>query len=114
MTQIMRIQDEYRKNHDLLNGYKTAEDYERDFMSIMNTNRAEGRAEGKAEGRAEGREEGRAEGREEGKAEGREEGRAETTFAFVSAMLKKDMKLSDIMELSGLTEEKIKEIKSKI
>ena len=106
MTQIMRIQDEYRKNHDLLNGYKTAEDYERDFMSIMNTNRAEGRAEGKAEGRAEGR--------EEGKAEGREEGRAETTFAFVSAMLKKDMKLSDIMELSGLTEEKIKEIKSKI
>lgn len=98
MTQIMRIQDEYRKNHDLLNGYKTAEDYERDFMSIMNTNRAEGRAEGKAEG----------------KAEGREEGRAETTFAFVSAMLKKDMKLSDIMELSGLTEEKIKEIKSKI
>lgn len=98
MTQIMRIQDEYRKNHDLLNGYKTAEDYERDFMSIMNTNRAEGRAEGKAEGRA----------------EGREEGKAETTFAFVSAMLKKDMKLSDIMELSGLTEEKIKEIKSKI
>lgn len=61
MTQIMRLQDEYRKNHDLLNGYKTAEDYERDFMSIMNTNRAEGR----------------------------EEGIAETTFAFVSAMLKK-------------------------
>ncbi|MBR3663521.1 MAG: hypothetical protein IKN64_02570 [Desulfovibrio sp.] len=69
MTQIMRLQDEYRKNHDLLNGYKTAEDYERDFMSIMNTNRAEGRAEGKAEGR--------------------EEGREESTFAFVSAMLKK-------------------------
>ena len=90
MNKTFNLQEEYRRIYDILQGHKTAEDYDRDFMSIINTCRDEGREEGRAEGRE------------------------ETTFAFVSAMLKKNMKLSDIMELSGLTEEKIKEIKSKI
>lgn len=75
---------------------------------------AEGRAKGLAEGRAEGLEEGRAEGREEGRAkgleEGRAEGRTEAKKELVKKMLKKEMNIDLISELTGLTKEEIENL----
>ena len=74
----------------------------------------QGRKEGREEGRAEGREEGRAEGREEGRAEGREEGRAEgeqsKAESIAMKMKLRGLPLSDIAELTGLSEEIIKNL----
>jgi predicted transposase/invertase (TIGR01784 family) len=53
------------------------------------------------------RKEGIAEGREEGKAEGIEE----TTKKFVFRLLEKNMSVDDINELTGLTIEKINELR---
>ena len=49
MAQLMELQDEYRKDRDLLNCYKTAEDYERDYRSAMKSSREDGKDEGRNE-----------------------------------------------------------------
>ena len=49
MAQLMELQDDYRKDSDLLLGYKTAEDYERDYRSAINSNREEAKDEAKRE-----------------------------------------------------------------
>ncbi len=69
--------------------------YEMDQKSRMRTAREDGIAEGIAEGRAEGIAEGRA--------EGRVEGRAETA----KAMKARGYDISEIIEITGLTEEQI-------
>ena len=75
---------------------------------------AEGRAEGREEGRAKGLEEGRAKGLEEGRAkgleEGRAEGRTEAKKELVKKMLKKEMNIDLISELTGLTKEEIENL----
>ena len=70
--------------------------------------RAEGREEGRKEGRAEGREEGRAEGREEGRAEGREEGRAEGIAMVAKMMYAKGIDVDVIASMTGMAIDKIK------
>ncbi len=45
MDKIVDLQDSNRKNYNILQRYKTAEDYDRDFISIIKTCRAEGSTE---------------------------------------------------------------------
>ncbi len=55
-----------------------------------------------------GREEGFAEGMEKGRAEGREEGRLEGKKEIALLMLAKGMDISDIVDVTGLTEDEIR------
>ena len=57
-----------------------------------------------------GRTEGRAEGRAEGRTEGRTEGIKEQNIKIAKKMLAKKEKIEYIMEITGLTEEEIKEL----
>ena len=63
--------------------------------SVLDTSRDEGFAEGKAEGRAEGR------------AEGIDEGKKEEKIAIAKKMLSLNLPTSQIMQITGLTEEEI-------
>ena len=54
----------------------------------------------------------RQEGRQEGKQEGKEEGRKQTLIEIIKNMLKKKMTISAISELTGLSEEEIKELQT--
>ena len=92
----------------------------------INTERAEGRAEGRVEGRAEGlevgraeglevgRAEGRAEGRTEGRAEGLEVGRAEgeklKQTEIARNMKNMGMDIGTIAAITGMSEEEISKI----
>lgn len=103
------------------------EKWERDYESGMEQareeghesglkeGRAEGRESGLKEGRAEGREsglkEGRAEGRESGLQEGRNEGKQSEKIEIARKMKQKGMDIQTIIELTGLKEEEIKNIK---
>lgn len=71
--------------------------------SVLDTSRDEGWAEGRAEGRAEGKAEGRAEGR----AEGLEEGAEKRSMEIAMKMLSQNFPISQIVSITGLTEEKI-------
>ncbi len=83
-------------------------DYYSTMTTAMNKGIAKGRAEGRAEGIAEGRAEGIAEGRAEGIAEGRAEGIAKGRADVARNLKKKGMSVSDIADVTGLTEEEIK------
>ena len=91
----------YAKEH----GYN--EGYEEGKKEGLET----GLKEGRKEGREEGREEGKKEGREEGIEAGREEGKKQKQLEIVKKLLQKDMKIEEIEEITGLSIEKIKEIK---
>ena len=78
---------------------------ERDYTDILDTCRAEGLAEGEAKGRAEGKIEGLAEGEAKGKAEGLAEGKMEVA----RAMKAKGLGMALISELTGLSEEEIRQ-----
>ena len=78
---------------------------ERDYTDILDTCRAEGLAEGEAKGRAEGKIEGLAEGEAKGKAEGLAEGKMEVA----RAMKTKGLGMALIAELTGLSEEEIRQ-----
>ena len=80
MAQLMELQDDYRKDSDLLLGYKTAEDYERDYRSAINSNREEAK----------------------------DEGRNERDREIVQNMLNANMDISIIKTATGLTEDEIK------
>ena len=54
------------------------------------------------------RDEGRREGKREGKREGRREGRDEIECEIVRNMLKKNYDLASIVDVTGLSEDKIK------
>ena len=80
-----------------------------DEKALYNT----GIREGTELGKKLGREEGKKEGREEGRKEGKEEGRKETKRKIAKKLISKNMKTEEIMELTGLTKEEIKELKDK-
>ena len=82
--------------------YLTEYDEEKERMRALREGRNEGRAQGRAEGRAEGRVEGRTEGRNEEKAR------------FVSEMLRKNLPLTLIEEISQLSKDVIYSIAQKI
>ena len=69
---------------------------------------------GMAEGIARGLEEGRARGIAEGKAEGKVEGREEEKVESAKRMLRKNMDIETIMEITELSKEEIEKIKETI
>ena len=73
--------------------------------------KAEGLAEGKAEGLAEGKAEGLAEGLAEGHAQGLEKGLEKGKTEIALKMLKKGMTMEDITEMTGFSEQQIKQLK---
>lgn len=76
----------------------------------INTERAEGRLEGRAEGRIEGRAEGRIEGRAEGKIEGREEGRSEEKRELARGFKAAGTPVEVIAQVTGLAVEEIEKL----
>ncbi len=84
--------------------------WESDWNSYMDWTRNEGKIEGRAEGKIEGRAEGRAEGKKEGRAEGRTEGKVEEKRKIAKIMLKKNMSIELISEITGLTKEEIEKL----
>ncbi|WP_088186866.1 Rpn family recombination-promoting nuclease/putative transposase [Desulfosporosinus sp. FKA] len=106
-----KIREEYLARRKFVLDEKAAvRDAELRLREAIKESRVKGREEGRVEGREEGREEGRAEGREEGRVEGREEGRAENLLEVTRKLLKKGMDVKSISEITGLSEEEIKEI----
>ncbi len=99
-------------------------DYERHMeslryqRSVLDTSRDEGYEEGRAEGRAAGIAEGRAAGIAEGRAAGIAEGRTEgiamgidkRNIEIARGMLAAKLPLSQISQITGLSEDKIKEL----
>ena len=57
-----------------------------------------------------GIEEGQEQGREEGRQEGREEGRKEGQFSIISTMLKNGITPKKVIEMTGISLEKIKKM----
>ena len=88
------------------------ENLEREKQEIIRKAKLEGMKEGKIEGKEEGKIEGKIEGKEEGKIEVKEEGkkevRRETTLKIVKEMLKRQLPIELIMQVTGVTEEQIK------
>ncbi|MDD3586536.1 MAG: Rpn family recombination-promoting nuclease/putative transposase [Thermoguttaceae bacterium] len=74
---------------------------------------AEGEAKGKAEGKAEGLAEGEAKGKAEGKAEGLVEGVAKGKAEIVVNMLREGLSIDFVANLTGFSEEEIKDISKK-
>ena len=72
---------------------------EKDYYSILNTYRDEGKEEGKAEGVKEGLEKGRNEGQEKEK------------IKIATAMLKMELSTETIMQATGLSEEEVARLK---
>ena len=80
---------------------------EKDYYSILNTYRDEGKAEGIVEGIAKGKEEGKAdgvkEGLEKGIEKGRNEGQEKEKIKIATAMLKLGLSAEAIMQATGLS-----------
>ncbi len=87
---------------------------EEDEILIKNTIKKLARKEGLAEGRAEGIAEGRAEGRAEGIAEGFAEGAEDTKRIIAINMIKANISIEQISNLTGLAENEIKKIEKEI
>ncbi|QQK79301.1 hypothetical protein HUG20_04945 [Salicibibacter cibi] len=64
--------------------------------------------------REEGKELGKAEGRAEGRTEGKTEGKSERTIEIAEEMLKKVFSDEEIIEITGLTEKELDEIKDRV
>ena len=67
--------------------------------------------EGKEEGLAEGMEKGLAEGMEKGLAEGMEKGMSQRSLEIARTMLAKGMDAATVMEITGLSERQLKQLK---
>lgn len=72
------------------------------------------REKGLKEGRRQGVKEGREEGIKEGRKEGIKEGKKEESKRIIINMLKKEMKLDEIVDLTGVAKEEIEEVKRSI
>jgi predicted transposase YdaD len=73
----------------------------------MEKGKAEGKAEGLAEGMIKGKAEGIAEGKAEGLAEGLAKGIRENQLSTARKMLKFDLSIEEISEITGLTMDEI-------
>ena len=86
----------------------------RDEQAAMAYAKEHGYNDGYEEGRKKGLEEGRKEGRKEGREEGRREGKEgikQNRIEIAKKLLKKDIKLEEIEEITELSIEEIKQIK---
>ena len=73
-----------------------------------------GLAKGRVIGRAEGLEEGLAKGLAKGRAEGREEGREEERNSIVLKMLKNNLPVQTICDVTGLSVEEVAKLKENL
>lgn len=69
------------------------------------------REKGKKKGLAEGMEKGLAEGMEKGLAEGMEKGMSQRSLEIARTMLAKGMDAATVMEITGLSERQLKQLK---
>ena len=87
----------------------------RDINNSIDTAKREGMEKGLAEGMekglAEGMEKGLAEGMEKGLAEGMEKGMSQRSLEIVRTMLAKGMDAATVMEITGLSERQLKQLK---
>lgn len=79
----------------------------RDIKNSIDT----AKREGKKEGLAEGMEKGLAEGMEKGLAEGMEKGMSQRSLEIARTMLEKGMDSAMVMEITGLSERQLKQLK---
>lgn len=79
----------------------------RDIKNSIDT----AKREGKEEGLAEGMEKGLAEGMEKGLAEGMEKGMSQRSLEIARTMLAKGMDAAMVMEITGLSERQLKQLK---
>ena len=83
----------------------------RDIKNSVDTAKREGIAEGKEIGMKEGMEKGREEGRAEGIEEGRAEGMSQRSLEIARKMLAKGMDEASIMDMTGLSESLLQQLK---
>ena len=87
----------------------------RDIKNSIDTAKREGKEEGLAEGRekglAEGMEKGLAEGMEKGLAEGMEKGMNKRSLEIARKMLANGMDAATVMEITGLSESQLQQLK---
>ena len=86
----------------------------RDEQAAMAYAKEHGYNDGYNSGYGEGKKEGREEGRKQGREEGREEGKKaleQKQIEIAKKLLQKDMKIEEIEDITGLSIEKIKQIK---
>ena len=83
------------------------------YIPMVKRGLLEGLAKGRQEGIAEGRQEGIAEGRQEGIAEGRQEGMEKGMELVAHNMLKENMNIALISQVTGLSQDHILKLKSK-
>ena len=87
----------------------------RDIKNSIDTAKREGMEKGLAEGMekglAEGMEKGLAEGMEKGLAEGMEKGMSQRSLEIARTMLAKGMDAATVMEITGLSERQLKQLK---
>ena len=79
----------------------------RDIKNSIDT----AKREGKEEGLAEGMEKGLAEGMEKGLAEGMEKGMSQRSLEIARTMQAKGMDAATVMEITGLSERQLKQLK---
>ena len=88
------------------------------YMNIREQIKEEGRQEGWQKGRQEGKQEGKQEGILQGilqgQQEGRQEGRQENMQQVILNMLQKNVELSFISEVTGLTPEELKKLQTRV
>ena len=85
-----------------------------DSVSVERTLLDDRYQKGKEEGIAEGMEKGRAEGMEKGRAEGMEKGMAQRSLEIARKMLAKGLDDTTIMEMTGLSLDEIRLLKSQM
>ena len=100
--ELSRIEKVYSKDKEEMLRYEAAERAEMDFVSAISSAELRGKEIGKAEGRAEGL--------TEGKAEGKKIQALETA----KKMLQADFDIHQIIELTGLSESEIMQLKNNI
>ncbi|MDR0811308.1 MAG: Rpn family recombination-promoting nuclease/putative transposase [Paludibacter sp.] len=103
---------DYEGYWDAVREQNTRNEYmEKGLEKRMEEGMEKGRAEGIVKGRAEGIVKGRAEGIVKGRAEGMAEGENKKSIEIARKMLEKGISVSDIQELTGLSESEIRNLK---
>ena len=83
----------------------------RDIKNSIDTAKREGKEEGLAEGMEKGMEKGLAEGMEKGLAEGMEKGMNQRSLEIARKMLANGMDTATVMEITGLSESQLPQLK---
>ena len=103
--ELKSYEDSVNAYRDIVNAIKTAE--KKKYAEGRAEGLEEGMTKGRAEGRVEGLEEGMTKGRAEGLEEGMTKGRSEALIQVAKDMLKMNIPIDKIVEITRLTEDDI-------